>query len=643
MKLCLLIKYPPIQGGVSAQGFWAARALAARGHEVHVVTHAEEVEAAYRLALDEDDRALLEPRFERGSVRLHGTEPMSRKLAHIPQSNPFVSKLAGRAAEIVRRYGCELIFSYYFEPFGVAGHLAKCWTGVPQVIRHAGSDLGRLMLHPDLASTYAEILRRADGIISGNPHPFVALGVPASHVHGVAPYYLPVEHFRPDTPPLDVAAALARVSPSVVSPLPFDASKPAIGIYGKVGEQKGSFDLVRALSIVKRRGASFNFVALTQGTQLEAFREAVAIAGLDDRTYILPFVAHWKVGQFIRACTAVCFLERDFTISFHTPSVPKEVLSSATCLVLSGEILEKQAYKDQMVDGENYLAVPDPRDVEQLADTLERVVRDPERAREIGRRGGAVAFRTSSADELGKAYEETFEQVLRRHRQRSVEALQTPRSAASRAADLGALLPQLASFMGAAFEALALAYAEECPAPQGANADAEAFLTFVERSQAHVDSNVLSFSRHLLWMGRAAPGEDIARPFGDRSDELPRRRGRSDLAGLAPLKSELARVVTFASLSESLVLRRGAESPPRRCAVLFNKQANFLGHYFVIGDWMARLLESCDGTHTVDELAARYAQEGKGRSAEAAREAVVSALQMLYRNRAIIFVAPARR
>jgi hypothetical protein len=43
MKICLVGKYPPIQGGVSARTYSYAHALARKGHQVHVVTNAKEV------------------------------------------------------------------------------------------------------------------------------------------------------------------------------------------------------------------------------------------------------------------------------------------------------------------------------------------------------------------------------------------------------------------------------------------------------------------------------------------------------------------------------------------------------------------------------------------------------------------------
>src|SRR5437660_5118294 len=107
MRICLVGKYPPIEGGVSAQAFWAARGLAERGHEVFVVTNATEVEPEFRVQLEPDDFSFLTPEFPNGgAVRLCQPEPSSRRMTHIPMSNPFVSKLAGMAARVVEGFGC---------------------------------------------------------------------------------------------------------------------------------------------------------------------------------------------------------------------------------------------------------------------------------------------------------------------------------------------------------------------------------------------------------------------------------------------------------------------------------------------------------------------------------------------------------
>jgi len=48
MRIAILGKIPPIQGGVSAATYWTAMELAKRGHAVHVISNAGEVEQGFR-------------------------------------------------------------------------------------------------------------------------------------------------------------------------------------------------------------------------------------------------------------------------------------------------------------------------------------------------------------------------------------------------------------------------------------------------------------------------------------------------------------------------------------------------------------------------------------------------------------------
>lgn len=188
-----------------------------------------------------------------------------------------------------------------------------------------------------------------------------------------------------------------------------DLSKPSIGIYGKVGVLKGSLDLVAALSNLRTQGLDFNFLAMTQGEQLNAFEEEVRRAGLGDCTWMIPFVPNWRVPRFIRTCTAVCFLERDFPIKHHGPRIPREIFACGTCLILSGEIANKQANRASLSDGENLLVVDDPRDIDDLAAVLESVIQDPERAQRIGGdRGFALSQEFDRHESLGEDMEDVL-------------------------------------------------------------------------------------------------------------------------------------------------------------------------------------------------------------------------------------------
>ena len=52
-----------------------------------------------------------------------------------------------------------------------------------------------------------------------------------------------------------------------------------------------------------------------------------------DRLLQIPFLPHWRVPEFLRSCLAVCCLEQDFPITFHTPMLAREVLTCGQCLV----------------------------------------------------------------------------------------------------------------------------------------------------------------------------------------------------------------------------------------------------------------------------------------------------------------------
>ena len=104
----------------------------------------------------------------------------------------------------------------------------------------------------------------------------------------------------------------------------FAGDRPYFGIYGKLGDNKGSFALLAAMHRLKLEGLDVGLVALAHGRpDVEArFRERARELGLTDRVLQIPFLPHWRVPEFLRGCLAVCCLEQDFPIGFHSPIMP---------------------------------------------------------------------------------------------------------------------------------------------------------------------------------------------------------------------------------------------------------------------------------------------------------------------------------
>jgi hypothetical protein len=97
------------------------------------------------------------------------------------------------------------------------------------------------------------------------------------------------------------------------------------------------------------------------------------------------------VPAFLRRCDAVGLLERDFSIRFHGPLIPREVLSSGACLVCSAEIARKPFYRGNLVDDRNAVVIAEPKDQDALAARIGRLIADRDRTRSIGAQGQRLA------------------------------------------------------------------------------------------------------------------------------------------------------------------------------------------------------------------------------------------------------------
>lgn len=670
MRICLIGKYPPIEGGVSASNYWLANGLAERGHEVTVVTNADEVEDAYRMRFLPGDKELYAPSFPEtgGSVSVFTTQRPGRRMTHIPTHNPFTTKLAGLATQTIRARGCEAIFAYYFEPYAIAAYLASAWTGIPWVVRHAGSDLDRLMAVPELGTAYKEALRAADGVLTRSRQladRFLGAGVPNHRLFRTEPFSPPASFFNPGAKPLTVDELPKVVAP--VSPagerVAFDPSRPTIGIYGKVGAAKGSFDLLHALSILRGEGLSFQFLALTQGRGLPAFARAVRDLELDDRTWILPFMANWHIPSFIRTCTAVCFLERDFPVKIHSPVVSNEIFAAGGCLVVSGEIARKHVNRDSIVDGETVLLVDDPKDHDELAAKLRRAVEDPDEAERIGRRGLALANDPGMFDRYVESYEQILIHVTggdAEVRTFDDDAPQHDLAAASGGSgsdpyDLLRRMPWLGRILPSEAPGLVQEFYESTASTDDADPISAglAFCDFFgDRLQAgriqtggDVLEACLRFQIHR-WQALRDTEVDRRRMAFGPADRLSGAAVSSPEAGaLRPLRSRHAEVIELEHDVLPLFTgsrdggTNGFDIEKCRTIVCFLRASNLKRTEVELSAAARELIDLCDGSRSTDQIVEILAErrELPPGGLPGHREQVVSALQDLYDKRIIVF------
>lgn len=383
MRICIISKYPPIEGGVSARVYWLAKALGKRGQEIHIVTNAQEVENEYKEKIDSNEQEYT-PR----NVHLHSIEP-DNNLWHIPFSKAYTERIANLAIEVIEKYDIQLIDSYYILPYGIAAFIAKNITGRPQILRHAGSDIGKLFASSSYNTLFRAIFKRVDKIITIRPlkKKFLSLGIPESKIAFDEKASVDTKAFNPEVSPFHLPEYIKREIPKY----------PIITYIGKINyywKSKGLYELIEAAKEIRD---DFLLLFVANGKGLPEFQNLVREKNLEKSSIFIDFVPPWRIPSIIKLSTCVVVPEREFPIQSHAPILPREVMSVGKCLLLSRELYNKGCCKD-LVDGESVLLI-DPKDIKQFRGTIKKVIKDPSAARKIGQEARKRSKKTEVFDE----------------------------------------------------------------------------------------------------------------------------------------------------------------------------------------------------------------------------------------------------
>jgi glycosyltransferase involved in cell wall biosynthesis len=375
MKIGFICKYPPTAGGEAAKAYWLTRAMAERGHSIHVITNGNEVESTYcERMMPEDYNYCNIP-----NLKVYPT-PRGGLPGYIPQGNPFEIKLASIGLKVAGEEGLELIDSWYLVPNAVAAFMVinAFERKIPWVVRHAGTDLGILLPHPLFEPLLKKILLKADKIITYRPclSLFSKFRIPEEKFWFNDKVSVDTISFSPEGP--------------IAEELPVD--KPIIMSIGKIGPVKGTYDLLEAFVPFKN---SAYLVFVTGGPGLEFLKIQIERLGLNDAVKIFPPVPPWKIPNYFRAATLAVFAERDFPIVFHYPISIREGLACGCCLLISEELFGKYRFLER---GKNVLTV-NPHDHEHFIAQIKFALDNPKMVEEMGMRARETALRVENFDD----------------------------------------------------------------------------------------------------------------------------------------------------------------------------------------------------------------------------------------------------
>jgi len=507
---------------------------------------------------------------------------------------------------------------------------------VPHVTRMAGSDAGRLWHHPQLEALYDHVLKSAETVIAVGTVAERAIerGVAADRITPGGYFAIPEQLFTPLGPRLDLNALRNAVAhdPDFRALMwgELVPDRPHFGVYGKLGERKGSFSLLGAMHRLKRSGRDTGLVVLAQGDPRiqERFRKEASELGLADRILQLPFIPHWRVAEFLRGCLAVCCLEQDFPIGIHSPIIPREVLMAGTCLVGSTEVIRKLPSYDRLPHGYGCIAIEDVDDIGVLSERLAAIADDPDTAAAIGRRG----HRFAAEQQQDMQSPQTLERIL--------AAAAARRRISRRPSESKEAEPDRFRLTSLAAASLAEA------GGQGLDPRGSGDLAWAQRVLASIDRSILAgdASRQPLALAvrieiavAAAEEEADGADPQTLADPLFRLRLKrwalkdGELAELIPLRDAQLRIVEFDyDVSEFLGVASVADfpatvTPGRSYILVFGRSQQGRREPLLVDALTSSILRLSDGTRTAAEIA-----DAMGSGSDASAEKTISWIENLF-------------
>jgi len=162
------------------------------------------------------------------------------------------------------------------------------------------------------------------------------------------------------------------------------AMRPRILSIGRLIEFKGFRDLIAACAELKKRGIEFECKIIGDGPLRNALQTAIVAAGLDEIVELLGALPQEEVMPYLAECDvfALASIVDTKGASDVLPTVILEAMASARPIVST----RLAAIPEMVCDGESGLLVT-PGHVEELANALESLLRDPQLRTRLGAAG----------------------------------------------------------------------------------------------------------------------------------------------------------------------------------------------------------------------------------------------------------------
>ena len=343
------------------------------------------VESDFRIAMSFEDIDRLQfvnhPRAK--NFTFSPVAPFAKHRKKIPGALATESLLYGRCVRSYENREFDVIISNYLVPYTIVGAMVSRKFNVPHIVIHAGSDLFDLTDDSDLCASIIDSLRSATLIVTipAGRQRLAALGIDTTHCREdirtsswEGPFYSGFDKC-PFGSYLSAVSALAPCSPVFQPSESGDkgSHKLLLGICGKTGISKGTFELIEALRHFEYTDSSLHCMASWAGLEDSGVASFLRRTGQPSNLTLISPMPRWRVPEFINYCDALLFLEHDFWLSCHTPQFPREVMASGSFGIFSTDVYDRFAGCPEIRSKERIVRVASPMNAQNLVEAISQI------------------------------------------------------------------------------------------------------------------------------------------------------------------------------------------------------------------------------------------------------------------------------
>ena len=358
-RLLITLAFPPDIGGM--QSFAYQRCLHAGANHLVVLAPRTKGWQAF-------DR--------RQPVRIYRWSAALQNVAAIKPVLRFVFPLL-HALRLHRQKRFDVIECWQPLPFGLIGLIFKVSYSVPYIVWSHGNDLSRPQRYPFAKFFLSRVLTGAQSVIANSlstKGELLALGTPPDKIRVLNPPVDP-QRFRPD------------IDPSAIAQKHGLEGKRVILTVARLVRVKGIDTVIRALSMVLEAVPNAVYLVVGDGPLRAELEHLAETLGVHDKVIFAGAVDHLSddLPRYYAACDVFVLVSRPLPQGREIERFGMAYLEAGAGgkPVIGGK---GGGTSEAIEDGGTGLLV-DPLDVDEIADTIVRVLEDEELARRLGENG----------------------------------------------------------------------------------------------------------------------------------------------------------------------------------------------------------------------------------------------------------------